>query len=135
MNKKKQAYKTIGETAKYVGLFNNKTGHASTHTIRFWEKQFKQIKPRIFAGKRRYYDEGTIKIIVKIKYLLKEKGMTIKGVKNILNNPISLKLDEASKNNINTNKINKAILINKVKKITSIIKDIKKIRYGKKNSH
>ena len=127
MNKKKQAYKTIGEAAKFVGLFNNKTGHVSTHTIRFWEKQFKQIKPKIFAGKRRYYDENALKIIAKIKYLLKEKGMTIKGVKNILNNPISLNLDEASENNINTDKINKVNLINKVKKITSIIKDLKKI--------
>ena len=118
MNKKKMAYRTIGEVAKYVGLINRKTGNLSTHTIRFWEKQFKQIKPRIFAGKRRYYDTNTVKIIKKIKYLLKEKGMTIKGVKNILNNP---------KNNINTSSINKANLINKIKKITSIINDLKKI--------
>ena len=127
MNKKKMAYKTIGEVAKYVGLINKKTGNLSTHTIRFWEKQFKQIKPKIFAGKRRYYDTNTVKIIKKIKYLLKEKGMTIKGVKNILNNPVPLNLDEISKNNINTNSINKANLINKIKKITSIINDLKKI--------
>ena len=127
MNKKKMAYKTIGEVAKYVGLINRKTGNLSTHTIRFWEKQFKQIKPKIFAGKRRYYDKNTVKIIKKIKYLLKEKGMTIKGVKNILNNPVSLNLDEISKNNINTSSINKANLINKIKKITSIINDLKKI--------
>ena len=127
MNKKKMAYKTIGEVAKYVGLINRKTGNLSTHTIRFWEKQFKQIKPKIFAGKRRYYDTNTVKIIKKIKYLLKEKGMTIKGVKNILNNPVPLTLDEISKNNINTSSINKANLINKIKKITSIINDLKKI--------
>ena len=127
MNKKKKAYKTIGEVAKYVGLINTKTGNLSTHTIRFWEKQFKQIKPKIFAGKRRYYDTNTVKIIKKIKYLLKEKGMTIKGVKNILNNPVPLNLDEISKNNINTSSINKANLINKIKKITSIINDLKKI--------
>ena len=127
MNKKKKAYKTIGEVAKYVGLINRKTGNLSTHTIRFWEKQFKQIKPKIFAGKRRYYDTNTVKIIKKIKYLLKEKGMTIKGVKNILNNPVPLNLDEISKNNINTSSINKANLINKIKKITSIINDLKKI--------
>ena len=127
MNKKKMAYKTIGEVAKYVGLINRKTGNLSTHTIRFWEKQFKQIKPKIFAGKRRYYDTNTVKIIKKIKYLLKEKGMTIKGVKNILNNPEPLNLDEISKNNINTSSINKANLINKIKKITSIINDLKKI--------
>ena len=127
MNKKKMAYKTIGEVAKYVGLINRKTGNLSTHTIRFWEKQFKQIRPKIFAGKRRYYDANTVKIIKKIKYLLKEKGMTIKGVKNILNNPVPLNLDEISKNNINTSSINKANLINKIKKITSIINDLKKI--------
>ena len=127
MNKKKMAYRTIGEVAKYVGLINRKTGNLSTHTIRFWEKQFKQIKPKIFAGKRRYYDANTVKIIKKIKYLLKEKGMTIKGVKNILNNPVPINLDEISKNNINTSSINKANLINKIKKITSIINDLKKI--------
>ena len=127
MNKKKMAYKTIGEVAKYVGLINRKTGNLSTYTIRFWEKQFKQIKPKIFAGKRRYYDTNTVKIIKKIKYLLKEKGMTIKGVKNILNNPVPINLDEISKNNINTSSINKANLINKIKKITSIINDLKKI--------
>jgi len=127
MNKKKIAYKSIGEVAKYVGLINRKTGNLSTHTIRFWEKQFKQIKPKIFAGKRRYYDTNTVKIIKKIKYLLKEKGMTIKGVKNILSDPVPLDLDEISKNNINTSSINKANLINKIKKITSIINDLKKI--------
>ena len=127
MNKKKMAYKTIGEVAKYVGLINRKTGNLSTHTIRFWEKQFKQIRPKIFAGKRRYYDTNTVKIIKKIKYLLKDKGMTIKGVKKILNNPVPLNLDEISKNNINTSSINKANLINKIKKITSIINDLKKI--------
>ena len=127
MNKEKMAYKTIGEVAKYVGLINRKTGNLSTHTIRFWEKQFKQIKPKIFAGKRRYYDTNTVKIIKKIKYLLKEKGMTIKGVKNILSDPVPLDLDEISKNNINTSSINKANLINKIKKITSIINDLKKI--------
>ena len=127
MNKKRKAYKTIGEVAKYVGLINKKTGNLSTHTIRFWEKQFKQIRPKIFAGKRRYYDTNTVKIIKKIKYLLKEKGITIKGVKAILNNSASLKLDETLNNNINTVSVNRTKLINKVKKITSIIKDHKKI--------
>lgn len=127
MYKKKKAYKTIGEVAHFLGLISNKTGNLSTHTIRFWEKQFKQIKPKIFAGKRRYYDENTVKIIKKIKYLLKEKGMTIKGVKAVLNNTVSLELDETLNNNINTGTINKVNLINKVKKITSIIKDLKKI--------
>ena len=77
-------YKTIGEVAKDLNLINPKTGKLSTHTIRFWEKQFKQIKPQILAGKRRYYDNNTIVILKKIKFLLKDKGLTINGVKKFL---------------------------------------------------
>ena len=75
------AYKSIGEVAKLLNLVNLKTGKFNTHTIRFWEKEFNQIKPKIFAGKRRYYDEKTINILKKIKFLLKDKGFTINGAK------------------------------------------------------
>ena len=54
-NKSKDAYKTIGEVTKELDLVDKKTGHLQTHTIRYWETQFKQIKPSIRAGKRRYY--------------------------------------------------------------------------------
>ena len=83
--KENSKYKTIGEVAKILNLVNQSNGSLSTHTIRFWEKEFKQIKPKIFSGKRRYYDENTINIIKKIKYLLKDKGMTLNGVKGVLN--------------------------------------------------
>ena len=89
MRKKADAYKTIGEVAKLVGLINQEKGTPSTHTIRFWQKKFNQIKPKILSGKRRYYSNKEIRIIKLIKYLLKEKGMTIKGVKALLNNPKS----------------------------------------------
>ena len=52
--KSSDAYKTIGEVAKELNLINNKTGKTQTHTLRFWESQFKQIKPSIKAGGRRY---------------------------------------------------------------------------------
>ena len=60
MNKHNSAYKTIGEVAELLGLINKKNGNLNTHTIRYWEKEFKQIKPKIFSGKRRYYDEATV---------------------------------------------------------------------------
>ena len=63
-HKSDKVYKTIGEVAKDLNLINPKTGKLNTHTIRFWEKEFKQIKPQILAGKRRYYDKNTI---VKLK--------------------------------------------------------------------
>ena len=118
------AYKTIGEVAKDLNLVNPKNGKLNTHTIRFWEKEFKQIKPKIFAGKRRYYDENSIKILKKVKYLLKEKGLTINGAKKILLNERSFDLDENSNRSINTKRNN---LKAKLEKISNLVKQIKKL--------
>ena len=118
------AYKTIGEVSRDLGLINRKTGKLNTHTVRYWEKEFKQIKPKIFAGKRRYYDEKTILILKKIQFLLKEKGFTISGVKKYLINESSFNLDETSNTTINTSKKN---LKSKLEKISNIVKEIKKL--------
>ena len=118
--KTKSTYKSISEVAEILNLVNNKTGLLNTYTLRFWEKEFKQIKPKLFAGKRRYYDIETINLLKKIKYLLKDKGMTINGVKKLLNSENS-DLDE-----INNTSINKQILKTKLSKISKIIKQLKK---------
>ena len=118
--KENSKYKTIGEVAKILELFNKKKGSLSTHTIRFWEKEFKQIKPRIFSGNRRYYDENSINILKKIKYLLKDKGMTLNGVKKVLNSENS-DIDELYNTSINQKNIIKSKLI----KIKNIIKEFK----------
>ena len=119
-----EAYKSIGEVAKDLNLLNPKTGKLNTHTIRFWEKEFKQIKPKIFAGKRRYYDKKSIDTLRKIKFLLKEKGFTINGVKKFLINERTFNLDETSNNSINTSKNN---LKSKLEKISNLLKEIKKL--------
>ena len=119
MNENNKIYKTIGEVAKILNLTDKKTGKLSTHTIRFWEKQFKQVKPNIFAGRRRYYDHKSIEILKKIQFLLKNKGMTINGVKKYLN-------DENSKLDVNDNKtINRNIIKTKINKISNILKKLK----------
>ena len=123
-NKVDKVYKTISEVAKDLNLINPKTGKLNTHTIRFWEKEFKQIKPQILAGKRRYYDKNTIVMLKKIKFLLKDKGLTINGVKKFLVNESFFNLDENSNNTINTSKTN---LKSKLEKISSLVKEIKKI--------
>ena len=122
--KKENAYKSIGEVAKLLNLVNQKTGKLNTHTIRFWEKEFRQIRPKIFSGKRRYYDNKTIEILKKIKFLLKEKGMTINGVKNHLINKNSFDLDELSYTSINSKNNN---LKSKIEKISKLVKEIKKL--------
>ncbi len=121
IKKDQKAYKTIGEVAKILNLINTKTGSLSTHTLRFWEKEFIQIKPKIFSGKRRYYNNETIQLLKKIHYLLKEKGMTIQGVKKVLSSTNS-NLDELDNTSINTKKVLKS----KIDKISNILKDLKK---------
>ena len=118
------AYKTIGEVAKDLNLVNQKNGKLNTHTLRYWEKEFKQVKPKIFAGKRRYYDQKTIDTLKKIKFLLKEKGFTINGVKKFLSNQSSFKLDETNYKTIKSSNKNFKL---KLEKISNLIKDIKKL--------
>tara|TARA_B100001029_G_C14606606_1_gene206764 strand:- start:27 stop:404 length:378 start_codon:yes stop_codon:yes gene_type:complete len=125
MNKEDTAYKSIGEVAKLLNLINQKDGKPNTHTIRFWETEFKQLKPKKLTGNRRYYDQNAVSILKKIKYLLKEKGLTINGAKKILDNPNFIKLDENKKNSIS---VDSKRIKNKLMNISNIIKDIKKIK-------
>ena len=120
MDKSQSAYKTISEVAKILRLKANNKGVFPTHIIRFWETQFKQIKPKILNSNRRYYDEKTINLLKKVKFLLKEQGMTINGVKKILNNEVSLKLDEIADKSIKAENLK-----NKLVKISKIIKELK----------
>ncbi|MDC0615960.1 MerR family transcriptional regulator [Candidatus Pelagibacter sp.] len=124
IHKSNKAYKSIGEVAKILDLVNKKKGTLNTHTIRFWEKEFKQIKPNILNGNRRYYNTHTIEVLKKIKYLLKDQGMTINGAKKVLNSDKPLKLDELPNNSINAEYSIKI----KLKKISNIIKQIKKLK-------
>ena len=121
-DKSESSYKTISEVTRILNLVNKKTGSLNSHTLRFWEKLFKQIKPKVLAGKRRYYDSKSIKVLKKIKFLLKEKGMTIEGVKKYLINENSFNLDE------NDNRIitSKNILKSKLQKISKLAKELKK---------
>ena len=123
MDKSDSAYKTIGEVAKILNLKSNNKGSLPTYVIRFWETQFKQIKPKILNSNRRYYDESTINLLKKVKFLLKDKGMTINGVKKVLKGEESLELDEMANNSIKADKLRK-----KLNKISNIIKNIKKLK-------
>ena len=105
--KSNKAYKSIGEVAKILNLVNKKKGTLNTHTIRFWEKEFKQIKPKILTGNRRYYNNDTVEIL-----------------KKVLNSKKSLKLDVLPNNSINADYRIK----NKLKKISNLIKQIKHLK-------
>ena len=123
MNKSITAYKTISEVVQLLGLKSKKGKSLPTHTIRYWEKEFKQIKPKIFNGNRRYYDQKNIEILKKVHFLLKEQGMTINGVKKILDNEKTLKLDEFSNQSIRSSNVKKKLI-----KISELIKNLKDLK-------
>ena len=126
MNKSNDSYKSIGEVAKILNLVNKKKGSLNTHTIRFWEKEFNNIKPKIFAGKRRYYDNKSIEVLKKIKFLLKNQGLTIKGAKKALSISESFRLDDLSNKPINVDK--NIVLKKKISKISKLVKEIKGLK-------
>ena len=129
--KKDDAYKTIGETAKELSLIDKKTGHLQTHTIRYWETQFKQINPSIRVGGRRYYSKKDIKIINYIKFLLKEKGLTVNGVKKILNEDDNHSIDDAVNLGVYKQDLKSTKAIKeKIKNISKIIKELKNLKNG-----
>ena len=125
MKKSLKAYKTIGEVAEILKLETSEN-KKNTHTIRYWESEFKQIKP-IIINKRRYYNDKNINVLKKIKFLLKDKGMTISGAKKQLN-------EDFFNIDANENKtINALDLKFKLNKINKLIKDLKTSN-GKKNT-
>tara|TARA_Y100000816_G_scaffold254103_1_gene206065 strand:+ start:2887 stop:3261 length:375 start_codon:yes stop_codon:yes gene_type:complete len=123
INKFDKSYKTIGEVVKILNLKSRSGQKLPTHTIRFWEKEFKQIQPKVFDGNRRYYDKSNVDLLKKIKFLLKDQGMTINGVKKLLNSTNSNDLDEISNKTIRADNLR-----NKISNISKIIKDLKNLK-------
>ena len=121
---------TITEVSKLIENINTKTNKPLNHILRFWEKEFKQIKPTIIRN-RRYYSKDQINLIKLIKFLLKDKGMTINGVKNILKSNIN-SLDDYNSYSLKAD-YHRKIIKEKSKDILNRLKKIKS--YGKKNTH
>ena len=119
----------ISEVSVYLDLVNPLSKKPLNHILRYWEKEFRQIKPKKINN-RRYYSTEQVEIIKKIKFLVKNKGMTISGAKKLLNLNIN-KLDDYDLDSLKTDYY-KNSLKNKSKNLLNKIKNLKK--YGKKNS-
>ena len=120
---------TISEVSKKLNLIKPKSKKPLNHVLRFWEKEFKQIQPKKINN-RRYYTESHLQKLKIINFLLKNRGMTILGVKKILNDNVN-KLDANDVHSLQADyyRIN---LKNKSKKLLDRLKEFKK--HGKKNS-
>jgi DNA-binding transcriptional MerR regulator len=120
---------SISEVAINVGLINSINKKPSTHTLRFWEKKFKQLKPTILAGGRRYYSVKDIEVVKIIFFLLKDQGLTINGAQKTMNENLK-HLDGTKTLGIKADYYRKKIKY----KSKQILNKIKKLN-GKKNTY
>ena len=118
---------SISQLSYKLNLISAKNKKPKNYILRYWEKEFKQIKPKII-NKRRYYSTQQIELIKLIHFLLKNKGMTINGVKKVLNTDIN-KLDDYNSHSLQANYY-RDNLKDKSKKLLNKIRNLKK--HGKK---
>ena len=122
MLKNKSQLLSISQVATILGLKNKKNKKPSTHTLRFWETKFKQLKPIILSGNRRYYSDKNIEILKMIIFLLKERGLTINGAIKSMNENVK-ELDDTKRTSIKAEYYKKKIK----DKSKNILKKIKKL--------
>ncbi len=123
-------YVSISELSKNLNLINPNNQKPLNYILRFWEQKFKQIKPKIINN-RRYYSSDQVELIKLINFLLKNKGLTIDGVKNILKSNVN-KLDDFNSYSLKAEYLKKDLK----EKTFKVLEKINKLRkYGKKNTH
>ena len=94
---RERLYYRIGEVSRITGL--------KPHVLRYWESEFKAIRPHKEGSLQRLYRRKDLDLILKIKKLLYEEGFTIAGAKKKIrdverleNKQLRLKLTEKGSN-------------------------------------
>ena len=119
----------ISEVSRILNLINPETEKPQNYILRYWEKEFKIVKPKKINN-RRYYSSKQLEILKMIKFLLKNKGLTILGVKKLMDSNVN-KLDDYNNHSLKTVYYKNNLKL-KSKKLLDKLKKIK--NYGKKNS-
>jgi DNA-binding transcriptional MerR regulator len=90
---RERLYYRIGEVSRITGL--------KPHILRYWESEFRVIRPHKGGSLQRLYRRKDLDLILKIKKLLYEDGFTIAGAKKrirdlerVENKQVKLKLTE-----------------------------------------
>lgn len=95
-------YYSIGEVSEMTGL--------ETHVLRYWETEFEELKPRKNRAGHRTYTSEDIRIVERIRYLLKQRGWTIKGAQRALSAEESGTGDERMRNLVELRRFLKDVL-------------------------
>ena len=102
-------YYTIGEVCNLLDL--------KAHVLRYWEKEFPQVKPKKQLGRNRRYTPDDIELLKKIKHMLYEQRFTIDGVRK------KLKVEKKQPNQIELD-----FTIDKSEVLKNIIKELKEVK-------
>jgi DNA-binding transcriptional MerR regulator len=81
-------YYKIGEVAKFTGI--------KTHVLRYWETEFKAIRPNKSRSNQRLYRKQDVELILRLKDLLYNQGFTIAGARKKLREKPAEKVAEAA---------------------------------------
>ena len=106
----RKLYYSIGEVSKMVSL--------KSYVLRYWETEFKQLKPPKNRAGNRTYRQKDIDLIIQIKDLLHGKKFTIEGARSVISSKNSGVITEKS--------IDKKIIIqlkNELQQILQVIKN------------
>ena len=82
-------YYKIGEVAKFTGV--------KTHVLRYWETEFKAIRPNKSRSNQRLYRKQDVELILHLKDLLYNQGFTIAGARKKLREKPDRKVAESVK--------------------------------------
>jgi DNA-binding transcriptional MerR regulator len=110
-DKDRERYYRIGEVAKLTSL--------PAYTIRYWEQEFPELRPRKSRTGRRLYNDDDLDLVRKIKNLLHEQGYTIRGARELLTK------SEANPNIPGQDR--EARLLHKLHKIRRHLEELKKL--------
>lgn len=110
-----KVYFRIGEVSDLVGV--------DAHVLRYWETEFKQIRPRRAKSNQRLYRKQDVENLVLIKTLLHDEGYTISGARNFLQ-----KKDKDAVKILPVDNSGKETKGSSFQKLAAIKKELKKIQ-------
>jgi DNA-binding transcriptional MerR regulator len=97
-------YYSIGEVAEELNV--------ATSLIRFWEGEFDNLKPKKNRKGNRQFTQEDIENLKLIYHLVKEKGYTLQGAKEIIKSDVKTAKDQLN-------------VINSLKKVKSFLEELK----------
>lgn len=111
-----KVYFRIGEVSRIAGV--------KPHVVRYWETEFKEIRPIKSRANQRLYRRKDLDAVLKIKELLYVRRFTIEGARKHLRGHASVGEEDSQETQVRLDFMNKDLK----KALTASIEELKKIK-------